>query len=113
MPIRREVPAMLAVAATMLASPATADDALAPARQEALRHLLRHDCGACHGLTLRGGLGPPLRPEALQGRSVEGLTEVILNGVAGTPMPPWGRLLTRQEAAWLARRLKKEEDTVD
>ncbi len=27
-----------------------------------LEHLLTQDCGACHGLHLTGGLGPPLTP---------------------------------------------------
>jgi cytochrome c55X len=76
-------------------------------RRSELVRLLRHDCGACHGLELTGGLGPPLTPERLEGRSVAALTKIILNGVPDTPMPPWGRFLTRAEAAWLARHLKE------
>ncbi|MGR8981589.1 MAG: c-type cytochrome [Gammaproteobacteria bacterium] len=72
-----------------------------PDRQEELRNLLKQDCGACHGLTLKGGMGPPLLPEALAGKSDEFLAETILNGRQGTAMPPWQTFLTRDEAFWL------------
>jgi cytochrome c55X len=97
----------LGLLAPALAVPPAAADDLSRERRSELTHLLRHDCGACHGMQLTGGLGPPLTPERLAGRSVHGLTEVILTGVPDTPMPPWGRYLTRAEAAWLARQLKK------
>ena len=80
-----------------------------PARQADLLHLLRHDCGSCHGLTLRGGLGPPLLPASLAERDVEALAEVIRGGVPGTPMPPWGFAIEPDEARWLAHRLKAGE----
>ena len=98
----------LAVAglAALLAVPAAAGE-LSPERRGELTNLLRQDCGACHGLTRRGGLGPALTPGRLEGRSVDGLTDIILQGVPGTPMPPWKPLLTRGEAAWLARQLKE------
>jgi cytochrome c55X len=78
-----------------------------PGRQSALLHLVRHDCGSCHGLTLRGGLGRPLLPDALDGLGAEQIADVILDGVPGTPMPPWRGELTRDEAVWIARRLKE------
>jgi len=34
-----------------------------PARQAALVDLVRQDCGSCHGMTLKGGLGRSLLPE--------------------------------------------------
>jgi cytochrome c55X len=77
------------------------------ARQQQLDDLLRHDCGACHGMTLKGGLGPSLRPEALAGKPVDYLVATILHGRAGTAMPPWRPFLTDREAAWLARRLRE------
>lgn len=88
------------------AVPAAGGELTAERRSE-LAHLLRQDCGACHGMRLTGGLGPALTPERLSGRSVEGLTQIILNGVPDTPMPPWDRYLSRTEAAWLARQLKR------
>jgi cytochrome c55X len=75
-------------------------------RQAQLLHLLRHDCGSCHGLTMRGGLGPALSPQALAGKDDRVLTEIVLEGVPGTPMPPWRSQLSRDEAAWMIARLK-------
>jgi cytochrome c55X len=74
---------------------------LTPKRQAELMHLLKHDCGSCHGMTLKGGLGPSLRPEALAERTAVALRQNILNGLPGTPMPPWRGQLTEAEAGWL------------
>ncbi|MGD9512383.1 MAG: cytochrome c [Geminicoccaceae bacterium] len=76
-------------------------------RQGELLHLLRQDCGACHGMTLKGGLGPPLLPTSLGEREPEDLARIILHGVPGTPMPPWGFEIGPEEAMWLARQLKR------
>ncbi len=69
--------------------------------------LVRQDCGSCHGLTLKGGLGPALLPTALAGKSVEGLAAIILDGVPGTPMPPWRGELSPEDALWIAQKLKE------
>jgi cytochrome c55X len=76
-------------------------------RQRELLHLLRHDCGSCHGMTLKGGLGPTLLPQALAGKPAETLEATVLYGRAGTPMPPWRGLLTEKEVAWLVALLMK------
>lgn len=76
-------------------------------RQAQLRNLVRQDCGSCHGMTLKGGLGKPLLPTSLTDWSVGDLTQTILDGVPGTPMPPWRGLLNEQEARWIAKNLKK------
>ncbi len=78
-----------------------------PERQVALTYLVRQDCGSCHGMTLKGGLGRPLLPEALAGAEAEALAEVILDGIPGTPMPPWRGQLSESEALWIARALKE------
>ena len=78
--------------------PATSPE---PARRAELVHLLRHDCGSCHGLTLKGGLGPALTKEALADKAPVMLREVILHGRPGTPMPPWRGFLTKEETDWL------------
>lgn len=79
----------------------------APARQTELQHLVRHDCGSCHGLTLAGGLGPALSAQALVDRPVEYVEAMILRGRPGTAMPGWKGLLSQDEARWIARELKK------
>lgn len=75
------------------------------ARQAALLHLLQQDCGSCHGLTLRGGLGPALLPHTLAGKPKDFLVRTIIDGRPGTAMPPWRAFLNEQEAAWLVDRL--------
>ena len=80
--------------------------ALDTARQAELLYLLKHDCGSCHGMTLAGGLGPPLTAIALEDRSPEVLEATILHGRPGTPMPPWQGLLAAQEVRWMVRLLK-------
>jgi cytochrome c55X len=88
----------------------SASAAPSKARQGELIYRLRQDCGSCHGMTLKGGLGPPLLPAAMAGKPDEALVEVILNGLPGTPMPPWDIEISREEAAWLVRRMKEGLD---
>ncbi len=97
MPDRRLLAALL-----LVAGPGFAD---APVRPTDLEHLVKQDCGSCHGLTLGGGLGPDIRPAALHGMPADVLAEVILDGRPGTAMPPWRPLLTDREAAWIAEYL--------
>lgn len=77
-----------------------------PSRQAELIHRLKHDCGSCHGMTMKGGLGPPLLPVSIADKTDDVLTEVILHGTPGTPMPPWNFELSHDEALWLVRQLK-------
>lgn len=81
--------------------------AVAPARQAELINLVRHDCGACHGFTLKGGLGPALTPQALAGKPEPYLKTIILDSRHGSAMPAWRGLLSEAEAAWLAEQLLK------
>lgn len=57
-------------------------------------------------MTLRGGLGPPLTPAALDGKSQSALEATILFGRPGTPMPPWRGMLSEAEVRWLVQTLK-------
>ena len=68
-------------------------------------HLLKQDCGSCHGLTMKGGLGPALLPASLRGKDEDALVSIILDGVPGTPMPPWRFELSNGDAVWLVRQL--------
>lgn len=82
-----------------------ASHALDEARQQTLKHLLVQDCGSCHGLWMKGGLGPALTPEALAGKSREYLVGTVIHGRPGTAMPPWKALLSEEEAGWMIDRL--------
>lgn len=99
--------AVKALAAVALATgAAVAQDRPPAARQGQLLHLLQQDCGSCHGLSLRGGLGPPLTPATLESRTDEVLVATILHGRPGTPMPPWRFAIAPEEAQWLVSRLR-------
>lgn len=71
-----------------------------------LVRLVRQDCGSCHGITLKGGLGTPLLPANLADKPAESLIATILHGRPGTAMPPWRGLLTEQETQWIVERLQ-------
>lgn len=74
--------------------------------QARLANLVIQDCGSCHGLTLRGGLGPPLRPGDLGDLPLEAIAAIIREGVPDTAMPPWKSLLSPEEIHWISQQLK-------
>lgn len=75
-------------------------------RRAELVDLVRQDCGSCHGLTLKGGLGPSLEPAAIAAKDAEQMSYVILHGRRGTPMPPWREHLSESEARWIVEQLR-------
>ena len=79
-------------------------------RREEIIHILRQDCGSCHGMTLQGGLGPSLLPDALKKMTMEQVAQTISAGRPGTPMPPWKPFFNEQEMRWLAKQLKQGLD---
>jgi cytochrome c55X len=96
--------------ALLLASPALVASAQPVGEPDAVRavalvHMVRQDCGSCHGMRLTGGLGPALTPAALADVPLENLAAVIYHGRPGTPMPPWKAMLSEPEARWVAQRL--------
>ena len=99
--------ARLALFATLLAPLAAAAEDPSPARERELIHLVRQECGFCHGLRLTGGLGSPLTAEAMKDKPVETMTAVILHGIPGTAMPPWQPFLSETEATWIVRKLQE------
>lgn len=80
---------------------------LTPQRQNELIRLVRQDCGSCHGMQLRGGLGPALTRQTLQDKPAAALISTILYGRPGTAMPPWERFLSEAEASWIVDALQK------
>ncbi len=100
---------LLSLTLVTAASAANAVDSkaeLSQTRKGQLNHIVKQDCGSCHGMTLKGGLGPALLPENLEGKPVLFLQHTILYGRKGTAMPPWKTLLTEQEALWISQQLK-------
>lgn len=92
----------------LMSANAYAND-LSRGRQEELLNMLKHDCGACHGLTRKGGLGPSLLPETLADKSNAWLVQTIQEGVKGTPMPPWQMIITEQETLWLVENVLRRK----
>ena len=82
------------------------ETSLSDARKAQLNHIVKQDCGSCHGMTLKGGLGPALLVEDLQNKPLLFIKNTILYGREGTAMPPWKTLLTEQEALWISQQLK-------
>jgi cytochrome c55X len=70
-------------------------------------HLVRQDCGSCHGMRLAGGLGPALTPARLADWPDDSLVATILHGRPGTAMPGWQRFMNEAEAGWIVARLKQ------
>lgn len=99
--------ALVASAAVAMATAGSPEaGGLAPERIAQLNEMVREDCGSCHGMTLKGGLGRPLLPEYFEGRDKETIAGIILDGIPGTAMPPWRGLLSEAEVAWIASALK-------
>ncbi len=96
------------MAASAVGATAHSQQAPTPERQSELRYLLLQDCGSCHGMTMRGGLGPPLTHQALRGKPPEMLIATVLYGRPGTAMPPWRNFMSESEARWLVEILLNE-----
>ncbi len=79
------------------------------ARQNELLYFVKHDCGSCHGMTLKGGLGPALLPETLSAQPKDYLVTTILEGRKNTAMPPWKTMLSHEDASWIAEQLQSGE----
>lgn len=95
--------AMLTAQAAMAETAVTKVDAT---RQNELVYFVKHDCGSCHGMTLKGGLGPALLPETLAGKPKAFLISTILEGRENTAMPPWKPMLSRDDASWIVEQLQ-------
>jgi len=98
--------AQITLADTTGYTTAEATAKLDPARQSELLYFIKHDCGSCHGMTLKGGLGPALLPETLSAKPESYLVNTILEGRKNTAMPPWKSMLSQKDAIWITRQLQ-------
>ena len=96
---------------TILFLQAAAAEPITRQREAELINMIRHDCGSCHGISLRGGLGPPLTPDALIGKNHGFLYNTIISGRENTAMPPWQGILSEEDIEWIVMRL--QEGNVD
>lgn len=72
-----------------------------------MSEFVRQDCGACHGLSLKGGLGKPLLKDNLEDYDQETIEMIILDGIPETAMPPWRGVLSEEQVKWIAKSLKE------
>ncbi len=72
-----------------------------------LMHLLKQDCGSCHGMRMKGGLGPELTKDKMEQLGVGGIYAVVKYGRPGTAMPPWSAILSDNEIEYIAKQLVK------
>ena len=86
---------------------AIANDSISVERQQFLKNLLVQDCGSCHGLQFKGGLGPDLLSERLKQLPAAFIASTILDGRPGTAMPPWKSILSDRDASWITTRLQR------
>ena len=91
---------------TQTAIAETAATKISSARQNELLYFIKHDCGSCHGMTLKGGLGPALLPETLSAKPKDYLVATILEGRINTAMPPWKSMLSHNDAVWITEQLQ-------
>lgn len=102
---------VITLISTLVAAPLALAMEPAPApkaeRYRELVHIVRQDCGSCHGLTLRGGLGPALTANALADKPAEGLAATIIGGRPGTAMPPFRGIVSEAEAEWIVDQLMR------
>lgn len=75
-------------------------------RQKELKYMVQQDCGSCHGMTLKGGLGPSLLAQRVSVLPKQYLIEAITHGRTSTPMPPWEPILTKNEIVWIVEQLQ-------
>jgi len=83
------------------------------AREAQLIHMVKQDCGSCHGMSLKGGLGPELLPTTMNKLPLKVIQNTILFGRPGTAMPPWQEIVTEQEALWISQQLQQGIETDD
>ncbi len=72
----------------------------------------KQQCQGCHGAMHQGGVGANLKPKALKRANAQMLAETILYGRAGTAMPAWKSIFTKNDAAGMVSWLIDWKNTV-
>ena len=60
--------------------------------------VFERECQGCHGPNHEGGVGSDLRPTVIAKKNAYKLSEVIMNGKAGTAMPPFKEKMNKDDA---------------
>jgi cytochrome c oxidase cbb3-type subunit III len=88
------------------ASAAPAEFVLTPELASAGQSIYATNCGACHGASMEGGIGPALNDgNWVHGSSPQEIMRVVSEGVPAKGMPGWGPILgperVRQVTAYI------------
>ncbi len=70
------------------------------------------ECQGCHGPIHQGGVGADLRPKALKKQNAQILASIIMDGKAGTAMPSWKHMFSRDDAAGMVDWLTNWKNTI-
>ncbi len=99
---------LLLLTSSCIATDSLSEPEVSIKRQKQLMHLLLADCGSCHGMTLKGGLGPSLLAQDLKVKTNQQLFYIIKFGTTETPMPPWEQFLNDSEINWMINTLRQQ-----
>ncbi len=69
--------------------------------------VFQEDCEICHGSNHEGGIGSDLRPNAINDKDSDTLSNIILNGLDGTAMPSFMNTFSEKEAKEMIKYLRK------
>ena len=86
----------LVITATILA--AASSSLLADTSSMDVEKMFVKECQGCHGPNHEGGVGSDLRPSQITKKNSYVLAETILNGRAGTAMPPFANKMNKGDA---------------
>ena len=86
----------LVISATILA--AASSSLFAGTSSMNVEKMFEKECQGCHGPNHEGGVGADLRPAQIKKKNAYVLAEVILNGRAGTAMPPFANKMNKGDA---------------
>jgi len=71
------------------------------------------ECQGCHGPIHQGGVGSDLRPKALKKFNAQILADIIMDGKAGTAMPGWKHMFSRDDADGMIDWLSNWKNTIE
>ncbi len=74
--------------------------------------LYKTHCAGCHGVNLQGGQHTPLKKDRwLYTKEPSAMSKLIMFGIPGTDMPPFSRLLSREQGRALVSFILERQDT--
>jgi aldose sugar dehydrogenase len=102
---------MRTIGLTVVALAALCGEAAA-AEADSAAQLYKMHCAGCHGVNLQGGQHTPLKKDRwIYTKEPGAMYRVMMFGIPGTDMPPYSRLLTKQQGQALVAFILERQDT--